>query len=211
MKENEFDTQNAIDEVLLSFTTEDLDSYTPDTKRIVYTQEQKDVICAKALTLFKQDQVLPENNNVHKIPLDYLPRDKINEEHVTRVYGVNEKYNKEAIDQHIREMTNLKHTFKHRARVFIEGGYLTAAQMLGWKHYDGQMLMNKNHLYAYIKLSKKDESDLQSDLYHLTYDRFKKGDNDRIVKFVKEYMIENNIAYYDQEKKKKNERKKMVV
>ena len=91
MKENEFDTtQNAIDEVLLSFTTEDLDSYTPDTKRIVYTQEQKDVICAKALTLFKQDQVLPENNNVHKIPLDYLPRDKINEEHVTRVYGVNE-------------------------------------------------------------------------------------------------------------------------
>ena len=101
--------------ILLTFTSEDLDSHTPDSNRIAYTQEQKDVICAKAKSLFRQNEVFPENNNVHKIPIDYLPRDKINEEHVTRVYS-NAKYKQEEIDQHIREMTNLKHTFKQRAQ-----------------------------------------------------------------------------------------------
>ena len=72
-------------------------------------------------------------------------------------------------------------------------------------------MINKKHFFSYIKTSEKDELDLQRDLYYLTYDRFKKGENDEIVKFVEEFMIDNNIEYYNQEKKKKNDRKKPDV
>ena len=66
-------------------------------------------------------------------------------------------------------------------------------------------------MFSYIKTSDKDELDLQRDLYYLTYDRFKKGENDEIVNFVEQFMIDNNIEYYNQEKKKKNDRKKPDV
>ena len=38
----------------------------------------------------------------------------------------------------------------------------------------------------------------------------KKGENDEIVNFVEKFMIDNNIEYYNQEKKKKNDRKKRM-
>ena len=100
-------------------------------------------------------------------------------------------------------MTNLKDTFKQQTRHIIESGYLDTAHQLGWRQHDQQPLINKNHLFSYIKTSIKDELDLQRDLYYLTYDRFKKGANDEIVKFVKKFMVDNNIEYYSQEKKKK--------
>ena len=108
----------------------------------------------------------------------------------------------------MQNMTNLKENFKQVARNKIECGYLDFAHKLGWRRPDGQPLINKKHFFSYIKTSEKDELDLQRDLYYLIYDRFKKGENDEIVNFVEQFMIDNNIEYYNQEKKKKYDRKK---
>jgi len=108
----------------------------------------------------------------------------------------------------MQNMTNLKETFKQVARNKIECGYLDFSHKMGWRRPDKQPLINKKHFFSYIKTSEKDELDLQRDLYYLTYDRFKKGENDQIVNFVEQFMIDNNIEYYNQEKKKKNDRKK---
>ena len=212
-----------IDEVLDHFKNDDFDLGFDSTeiqehKQITFTQEQKMQHCAGADSLlklkcdgadsiFKIDVSANVQKEIHKIPIDYLPRDKINTEHINRVFP-ELRYKHEEISKHMHSMTNLKNTFKQVARNKIESGYLDTAHQLGWRHDDGQVLMNKNHLFSYIKFSIKNESDLQRDLYHLTYDRFKKGGNDEIVKFVEQFMIDQNIEYYNQEKKKKNDRKK---
>ena len=63
----------------------------------------------------------------------------------------------------MQNMTNLKDTFKQVARNKIECGYLDFTHQLGWTSPDQQALINKNHLFSYIKTSDKDDLDLQRD------------------------------------------------
>ena len=64
-----------------------------------------------------------KKKEIHKIPIDYLPRDKINQEHITCVFP-EVRYKHDEIRKHMQNMTNLKDTFKRVARNKIECGYL---------------------------------------------------------------------------------------
>ena len=194
-----------MNEVLKDFIHDDVDqtllpTFDTERKQITFTQEQKNIYCAETKLLFKKNESSQEKKEIHKIPIDYLPRDKINQQHITCVFP-EVKYKHDEINKHMQNMTNLKENFKQVARNKIECGYLDFAHKLGWRRPDGQPLINKKQFFSYIKTSEKDELDFQRDLYYLTYDRFKKGENDEIVNFVEQFMIDNNMEYYNQEKK----------
>ena len=60
--------------------------FTPEPNKITFTQELKSIYCAKAKLSLKQNESSQEKKETHKIPIDYLPRDKINQEHSTCVF-----------------------------------------------------------------------------------------------------------------------------
>ena len=42
----------------------------PETKKITFTQDQKNLYCAEAKSSSKQNESLPEKKEIHKIPID---------------------------------------------------------------------------------------------------------------------------------------------
>ena len=79
----------------------------------------------------------------------------------------------------------------------IEGRYVRTAHKLVWLRYDGQMLMNKKQMYTYIKTANVNKSNIQQDLYKLTYNRFRNGYNAQIVSSVENFMNDHSIKYYN--------------
>ena len=83
-----------------------------------------------------------KKKDIHKILIDYLPRDKSNQQHITCVFP-EVRYKHDEIRKHMQNMINLKETFKRVARNKIECRYLDFAHKLGWRRPDEQPLINK--------------------------------------------------------------------
>ena len=65
--------------------------------------KNKKKVCDEAKSLFKTSDVLEQKKDIHKIPIDYLPRDKINEEHINRVFS-DIKYKPQEINKHMQNI-----------------------------------------------------------------------------------------------------------
>ena len=94
-----------------------------------------------------------ETNECTVIPRHYIPRAKINEEHILTIIGTRNRHKQEKIQDEIRKCREMNRKFSNFARKEILNEYVAAAKGLGWT-LAGQDLTNFSHLKKYIESSK---------------------------------------------------------
>ena len=114
---------------------------------------------------------IAECNEFTIIPSHYIPRDKINEEHILTIIGTRNRHKRDKIQDEMRKCKEMKSKFSVFARKVIMNGYITAAKGMGWT-LGGQDLTSFSNFKKYIESSKWDEK-LQKNLHYLQYKRFK--------------------------------------
>ena len=94
-------------------------------------------------------------------------------------------------------MKSLKISFKQSTRNVIEQIYINEANELGWCRDFEQRILNKSHMYMFIRSTNMEGEKLMRDLWEFQYESFRKNHSGLIQFFVTKDMDENNIAYQD--------------